>query len=330
MSKFALLIGINYIGTSNELYGCINDTIMMRKYLIEKRGYNANNIITLRDGPSLAQFKMPTKENILNEIKNLINKANTNNAEEIFLHYSGHGSNIRDTNGDERNGYDDIIYPIDFNYIADDELRANISHINNNTAFYIIMDCCFSATNVDLPYLYTQQNNLLVLQEDNSKKYPELLNKNIYSFSGCTDNQTSADLYKIYPILIDQNSDYSIMINNTSGGALSATLIATLINNSNNDIIKALTYVQSLLKMNGLPQVPLLSSSKLLTPIIQPPPAPIYAPVSIPASKPASKPTSKPTSKPASKPASKPNKITQIKPVKKVKLTKIIKKTIKK
>ena len=45
MSKFALLVGINYYNTNYQLYGCINDVIMMRKYLIEKRGYlNENQI----------------------------------------------------------------------------------------------------------------------------------------------------------------------------------------------------------------------------------------------------------------------------------------------
>jgi hypothetical protein len=47
MSKFALLIGINYNNTVNKLFGCINDIIMTRKHLIEKCGYNDNNITVL-------------------------------------------------------------------------------------------------------------------------------------------------------------------------------------------------------------------------------------------------------------------------------------------
>ena len=41
MSKFALLIGINYKGTSNELNGCINDVMNMRDVLIKHFGYLA-------------------------------------------------------------------------------------------------------------------------------------------------------------------------------------------------------------------------------------------------------------------------------------------------
>ncbi len=48
-NKFALLVGINYIGTPNELSGCINDVIMVRKYLIEKRGYLDSNIVMMRE-----------------------------------------------------------------------------------------------------------------------------------------------------------------------------------------------------------------------------------------------------------------------------------------
>lgn len=36
-NKKALLIGINYTGTSNELYGCINDTISVKEKNISTR-----------------------------------------------------------------------------------------------------------------------------------------------------------------------------------------------------------------------------------------------------------------------------------------------------
>ena len=36
MSKKALLIGINYIGTSSALNGCINDVENIKRYLLTK------------------------------------------------------------------------------------------------------------------------------------------------------------------------------------------------------------------------------------------------------------------------------------------------------
>lgn len=31
----------------------------------------------------------------------------------FFFHFSGHGGRIKDTNGDEDDGYDETIYPVD-------------------------------------------------------------------------------------------------------------------------------------------------------------------------------------------------------------------------
>ena len=89
-NKFALLVGINYIGTQNQLSGCINDVIMVRKYLMEKRGYLDSNIVMMRDDSN--KFQIPNRANMITQITELINKANTNNAAEIFFHFSGHGT----------------------------------------------------------------------------------------------------------------------------------------------------------------------------------------------------------------------------------------------
>jgi len=32
----------------------------------------------------------------------------------LFLHYSGHGGLTKDLDGDEESGYDEVIYPVDF------------------------------------------------------------------------------------------------------------------------------------------------------------------------------------------------------------------------
>ena len=42
----ALLIGINYFGTDNELYGCINDTISINSLI---SNYNFQKICVLTD-----------------------------------------------------------------------------------------------------------------------------------------------------------------------------------------------------------------------------------------------------------------------------------------
>ena len=58
--KKALLIGINYRNTDNELTGCINDVNELKNILVKKCGYQ--DIIVVSDD---AKIK-PTKDNILN------------------------------------------------------------------------------------------------------------------------------------------------------------------------------------------------------------------------------------------------------------------------
>ena len=62
-NKKALIIGINYIGTSSRLNGCINDAKSIESYLKEN---NFTNIKMLTDETIIK----PTKINILNFYKN--------------------------------------------------------------------------------------------------------------------------------------------------------------------------------------------------------------------------------------------------------------------
>ena len=266
MSKYALLIGINYFGTENRLYGCINDVIVMRKYLIEKRGYLPKNIKVLRDDDS--SFLLPNKNNILTKFRELIDTANTNKSSEIFFHYSGHGTYGQDNNRDEKDGKDEYICPVDFNFIRDDDIRSILSKLNNTTTLLGVMDCCHSATNMDLPYLYNKIGSKIIMLEDNSKQYANLLGKNIYSLSGCRDDQTSADAYNVYSVLTDlSDNKYNITDNNKSGGALTSTLLQLLNKTNTANFINILDQLQINIKNSYYTQIPLLSSSKNIIPM---------------------------------------------------------------
>jgi len=55
----------------------------------------------------------------------LVHHAKTNDS--LFFHYSGHGGQTRDLDGDEVDGWDEVIYPLDFQkcgHIVDDEMHA--------------------------------------------------------------------------------------------------------------------------------------------------------------------------------------------------------------
>lgn len=74
------------------------------------------------------------------------------------MHYSGHGTQIRDTNGDEADGFDEALVPYDYTSagcILDDELfRIVVRPLRDGVTLTSLMDCCHSGTILDLPYLY--------------------------------------------------------------------------------------------------------------------------------------------------------------------------------
>lgn len=186
MTSYALLIGINYKGTRNALNGCINDVNTMRNYLVGKRRYSRRNITTLTDDSTIK----PTKKNILEQLKLLVRKSNS--ADEIWLHYSGHGSYTIDRNSDESDRRDELIVPLDHSKegnILDDQLHAYINGVSKKCRMYAIMDCCHSGTILDLKWRY-EGNERSTVENSKSK-----INSNILMISGCLDNQTSADAY---------------------------------------------------------------------------------------------------------------------------------------
>ena len=238
--KYALIIGSNYFNTESELRGCINDTKMIRRFLLQN-GYNKDNICVLRDDDNgtIAYMKdkikniRPTKENILLSLTTMIELSNKNINVELFLYYSGHGASIKDINKDEKDGKDEVIIPCDFQingYIIDDQIRKIIGKLKQQNKLYCLMDCCHSATSLDLPFVYEYEKNKksLILKENNSTKYPELVGKNIFVISGCRDNQTSSDLGSIY--VVDSKTDNIdkndiINVNQTGGGALTSNIL---------------------------------------------------------------------------------------------------------
>ena len=186
MTKYALLVGINYKGTNAALRGCINDVRSMKEYLLNSRGYSEENITVLTEEDKIS----PTCINIKQEINNLILKSQTQEVDELWLHYAGHGSNTRDRDGDEDDGRDETIVPLDFmrsGMITDDQLHDYLEKLSDTCKMYCIFDCCHSGTILDLKYQYKGHSR-------NSVESPNAaLKSNVIMISGCMDTQTSAD-----------------------------------------------------------------------------------------------------------------------------------------
>lgn len=239
-AKRALLVGINYANTSNELYGCINDVTAIKERLVSK-GFATNQITTLTD---FTEMK-PTRASILNEFKKMLVQSNSGDL--LVFAYSGHGSYVRDMNGDETDGNDEVICPIDNAIIKDDELKKLIQlYLKKNVTLFALFDCCFSGTILDLRYQYMDS-----LQYDKFTENSRQLETvgNVILISGCTDRQTSADAF----------------IDRRSSGAMTWSLLDTL--NKSQSTISWTTLVQTMrarLKESQFEQIPQLSSGMLL------------------------------------------------------------------
>lgn len=237
--KKALLIGINYKGTDNELYGCINDINSIKEKLLNL-GYLEEDIVVLTDDNNNS---IPTKENILQKFKDLLNNANKN--ESCFFYYSGHGGTVSDKNNDEITGYDQVIYPSDLNPITDDQFKDIINtHLKQDVTLCSFFDSCFSGSVLDLRYQYLDTLNYDNFNE-NIKENETL--GNVYMISGCTDKQTSSDA----------------VFNNVANGAMTMALLDTLKNNPTltwRDLIKNM---RNFLTINKFTQIPQISTGKL-------------------------------------------------------------------
>jgi hypothetical protein len=221
----------------------------MSEVLIDSYDYDAKNITKLRDDNTIPAFA-PTRANILSGLTALV--AQSANLSEIWFHYSGHGSQVRDTNMDEADGLDEILVPVDFQrsgFITDDEIFNIVK--NSKCKTILIFDCCHSGSVCDLQWSYQYVNGSLMKSMATNKI---INNPNIYCFSGCKDPETSADAYS-------REKQMGV-------GAFTDTLIQCLRNNRMNvDIMKLYSDICVTIKQSGFSQNPSFSSSS---------PAPAY------------------------------------------------------
>lgn len=163
--KKAVLIGINYTGTKNQLRGCINDVKNMSSFLNQHFGYSWDDMVILTDDQR-ERARIPTRDNILRAMEWLVANARPNDS--LVFHYSGHGGVTKDLVGDEESGLDDCIYPLDFEMtgqIIDDVMHdIMVKRLPPGCRLTALYDSCHSGTALDLPFVYSTKG---VVKEPN-------------------------------------------------------------------------------------------------------------------------------------------------------------------
>lgn len=131
--KKAICTGINdYPGTVNDLQGCVNDANDW-KSLLSGLGFD----VTLLLDSQVTGNAFKTA--IQNAISSLVA------GDVLVITYSGHGTQVYDTNGDEEDGYDEALYLYD-GVFTDDQMRSALSGIKDGIHVFYISDSCFSGT----------------------------------------------------------------------------------------------------------------------------------------------------------------------------------------
>lgn len=206
MVKRALLIGINYNGTAEQLRGCINDVNNINNILVSNCGYKSEDIRILTDE---SQIK-PTRQNIESNIRWLV--SNLMKGDTLVFYFSGHGSQLTDRTSDESDKKDEVIIPLDYQtagVITDDWLFQNMCRvIPQDVTLWGFMDCCHSGTSLDLKFNYNslcayKKGNIVkgmpYVPNDWTDRFSFAVERSqdipgvVCVFSGSNDNQTSAD-----------------------------------------------------------------------------------------------------------------------------------------
>ena len=235
--KRAVCVGINnYPGIFNDLKGCVNDARDWSA-LLQGLGFDVSLILD----------SQATKTNVKAALQGLINE--TNAGDIAVFTYSGHGTQVVESDGDEGDAYDEAICLYDGNVI-DDELRTILRGIHSQATLVVISDSCFSGSVTRIagekaiprfipPPVSTTgmitRKSFLIPEGD----MPEIL------ITGCSDSEYS----------------YDAEFNGRPNGAMTALALGVIQQNPNATYREFHTALRTLLPSEDYPQSPQLEGS---------------------------------------------------------------------
>jgi len=271
MKKRALIVGINYVGTGNDLKGCINDANNVNEFL-KSQGFDDIKLVLEQEA---------TTAGIKAGLEWLVSGAQPGDM--LYFHYSGHGSQL--PSKIETDGFEEIICPFDLNWrdkvITDDTLRQIFNKVPGGVNTTLFLDCCHSGTMLDQTQSLAETRDLQAKPKKTRKKKDsrylkppasvlkkladrELVdwqtskdvNKDALLIAGCQENQTSADAF----------------IDGTYQGAATASMLKIMKSSPGQTYKSLVEEMRDFMKRNGYSQIPDLDGSPALydTKFLQP------------------------------------------------------------
>ncbi len=152
--KRAFMVGISHYDTALTGYqwNNINGTndVQLLSPILKKQGFYLS---TLLDDQA-------TYQNIISQLSTFTNQ--TKKGDIVYLHFSTHGQPVEDLNGDEEDGWDEAIIPIDAykiykkgsyegkKHLLDDQLNTYIKKLRTKIGpsgfLYVVIDACHAGT----------------------------------------------------------------------------------------------------------------------------------------------------------------------------------------
>lgn len=152
--KRAFLVGISHYDTALTGYQWNNingvEDVNLLTPVLKKQGFVITSLLN----------EQATFDNITNQLTLFTEK--TKKGDIVYLHFSTHGQPVEDLNGDEEDGWDEAIVPIDAfkmykkgtyegeKHLIDDRINQYVKKLREkigNTGFlYVVIDACHAGT----------------------------------------------------------------------------------------------------------------------------------------------------------------------------------------
>ena len=152
--KRAFMVGISHYDTAltgfqwNNINGTEDVNLLTR--ILKKQGFAITSLLD----------EQATFDNITNQLSQFADK--TKKGDIVYLHFSAHGQPVEDLNGDEEDGWDEAVIPIDAykyykkgvyegkKHLLDDQLNTYVKKLRDKIGptgiLYVVIDACHAGT----------------------------------------------------------------------------------------------------------------------------------------------------------------------------------------